>query len=472
MIVVTLARSVITLRHWWDLCRGSGAKVTFCDTNLPMPEPSHPTLVRAIGRWSLAALTINCIIGSGVFGLPSVISGLVGNAGPLAWILAAAVTGLVMACFAEVSSRFDQSGGIYLYSRIAWGRTTGIAVAWLGWLGRLTACAANANLFVIYLAEFWPAAKAPVPRMLVIAGLLTALTVVNYMGVRRGTTQSNLFTAAKLITLTAFMTVGLLYLTVGHHPAIFSVPQIPIAKWLSPVLLLMFAYGGFETALMPGGEAKDPRRDYPFALLVALITCTLVYTATQLLINSVLPLASMTDRPMAAAVQVIVGHWGAALVSIGVLFSTYGYLSANILGAPRILFAMAELGDMPPELARIHSRFRTPHLAIVAFAVLLFAFAIAGTFEWNVFVSAVSRLFYYGSVCAALPVMRRKPGLPREQFHLALGDLFAVLAVGVSLLLLPKLDRGGLAVMGVLVAVIALNSLWAARVHASDSVEP
>src|SRR5215469_8968680 len=436
-----------------------------------MPEPSQPTLVRAIGRWSLAALTINCIIGSGVFGLPSVISELVGNAGPFAWILAAAATGLVMACFAEVSSRFDQSGGIYLYSRTALGRTTGIAVAWLGWLGRLTACAANANLFVIYLAEFWPAAKTPVPRVFVLTALLTGLTVVNYMGVRRGTTQSNLFTAAKLITLAAFMTAGVLYLTLRHHPAILSVPHAPLTKWLPPVLLLMFAYGGFETALMPGGEAKDPRRDYPFALFVALITCTLVYTATQLLINSVLPLASMTDRPMAAAAQVVVGHWGAALVSIGVLFASYGYLSANILGAPRILFAMAEHGDMPPELARVHSRFRTPHLAIFVFAVLLLGFAIAGSFEWNVFISAVSRLFYYGSVCAALPVLRRKPGVPREQFHLAFGDLFAVLAVGVSLLLFPKLDRGGLAVMGVLVVAIAVNRLWAAnRTRASDRV--
>jgi len=115
-----------------------------------------PTLVRAIGRWSLAALTINCIIGSGVFGLPSVIAGTLGNASPFAWLFAAAATGLVMACFAEVASRFDQSGGVFLYTRTAFGRTSGIAVAWLGLLARLTAIAANANLFVVYLAEFGP----------------------------------------------------------------------------------------------------------------------------------------------------------------------------------------------------------------------------------------------------------------------------------------------------------------------------
>jgi amino acid transporter len=428
-----------------------------------MPEQSSPTLVRAIGRWSLAALTINCIIGSGVFGLPSVISGLVGNASPFAWIFAAGATGLVMACFAEVSSRFDQSGGVYLYSRTAFGRTTGIAIAWLGWLGRLTAAAANANLFVIYLAEFWPRAKSFWPRLLALTLLIGVLTAVNYAGVRRGTTQSNIFTAAKLLTLFALIFAGLVFLQVGHHPVIISPPYNPAAQWLHPVLLLMFAYGGFETALMPAAEAKNPRRDYPFALFLALVTCAVTYTVTQVIVDSVLANPASTDRPMAAAAQIIVGGWGAALVSIGVLLSIYGYLSANILGAPRILFAMAEHGDLPPTLAKVHARFRTPHVAIVLFAVLLYGFSIIGKFDWNVFISAVSRLFYYGSVCAALPMLRRKAGVPREQFHLPLGDLFAVLAVGVSLLLFPKLDRGGLLVMGVLAACIFANSLWAAR---------
>ena len=428
-----------------------------------MPEPSPPTLVRAIGRWSLAALTINCIIGSGIFGLPSVISGLVGNASPFAWMFAAGATGLVMACFAEVSSRFEQSGGVYLYSRTAFGRSTGIAIAWIGWLVRLTAAAANANLFAIYLAEFLPGVKNPGPRLLVLTVLVGVLTTVNYIGVRSGTNQSNLFTAAKLITLFTFIAAGLAYLGLNHHPLVISLPYGSSKKWLNPILLLMFAYGGYETALMPTGEAKDPKRDYPFALFTALITCVVIYTMTQLIGDSVLPASAMTDRPMATAAQLIVGRWGAVLVSIGVLLSTYGYLSANILGFPRILFAMAEQGDMPAVMARVHPRFRTPHIAILVFAILVYAFTIVGSFGWNLFLSAVSRLIYYASVCAALPVLRRKPDVPREQFHLPMGDLFAVLAVCVSLLLFPKLDRGGLLVMAVLAACIFANSVWAAR---------
>src|SRR5262249_52848909 len=157
-----------------------------------MPEPGKPTLVRAIGAWSLAALTINCIIGSAVFGLPSQISKVVGNASPFAWLFAAAATALVMACFAEVSSRFDQTGGVYLYSRAAFGRTAGIAVAWFGLLARLTAIATNANLFLIYLGQFWPAATNQIPRATILSLLLGFLAWINYSGVRGGAILSNL----------------------------------------------------------------------------------------------------------------------------------------------------------------------------------------------------------------------------------------------------------------------------------------
>ncbi|HKV04495.1 MAG TPA: APC family permease [Candidatus Acidoferrales bacterium] len=426
-----------------------------------MATSGQPTLVRAIGRWSLAALTINCIIASGIFGLPSVISGLVGTASPFAWLFAAVATALVMACFAEVSSRFDQTGGVYLYARTTFGQDTGITIAWLGWLARLTAGAANANLVIEYLAKFWPRIQTAIPRILTLALLIGFLAIVNYVGVRRGSAQSNLFTVAKLLTLGLFILVGLFFL--ASHPLVISAPVGPPKRWLHPILLLMFAYGGYETALMPGGEAKDPRRDYPFALLTALLTCTFVYTMTQLIVISVLPQSVVTTRPMAAAAEVMVGPWGATLVSIGVLASCYGYLSANVLGFPRMLFAMAQHGDMPPTMARLHPRYRTPHLAIMLFAALLYLFSIAGSFQWNVFISAMSRLIYYGSVCVALPVLRRNPAVPPPRFRLPMGEFLAVLAVGTSLLLFPRLDRGGLLVLSVLAVGVILNSVWASR---------
>jgi basic amino acid/polyamine antiporter, APA family len=439
---------------------------TWCDT-----KPSVPTLVRAIGRWSMAALMINCIIGSGVFGLPSVVAGVLGNASPFAWLFAAAASALVMACFAEVASRFDQSGGVYLYTRTAFGRSFGIAIVWIGWLTRLTAVAANANLFLIYLAEFWPEAKASIPRLLILTLLLGVLTAVNYVGVKKGATQSNVFTVAKLVTLVAFIVAGLFFVTFKHLPLVISLPSGSPKLWLHPVLLLIFAYGGYETALMVGGEAKDPRRDYPFALAVALIVCVLIYTMTQWVIISVVPGRLMTDRPMATATQLMFGLWGARLVSLGVLVSCYGYLSANILGFPRILFAQAEQGDMPEWVAAVHEKFRTPHVAIVIFAICLWLFSLIGSFQWNVAISAMARLIYYASVCAALPVLRRKKNVPEAQFHLPWGNLFALLAVAVSLLLFPKLDSRGLLVMGVLAVCIVVNSVWAARRGKADTTQ-
>jgi APA family basic amino acid/polyamine antiporter len=406
---------------------------------------------------------VNCIIGSGIFGLPSVIFGLVGNASPLAWLFAAVGSGLVMACFAEVSSRFDQTGGVYLYSRTAFGRTTGIAVAWLGFVTRLAAMAASANLFVIYLAGFWPAATSPLPRVAVLTVLLGFLTAVNCRGVRSGATLSNLFTAAKLITLSAFIAAGLIFLALKHHPLVTALPAGKPSTWLHAVLLLVFAYGGYETAVMPGGEAKNPRRDLPFALFTGLAVCTVVYTMTQWVAISVLPQPFVTERPMAAAAQLMFGTRGAGIVSVGVLVSCYGYLGANILGFPRMLFALAEHGDLPSGMAKVHPRFRTPYVAILILAAFAWIFSLVGSFQWNLTLSAITRLIYYGAVCVALPVLRHKPNVPPAQFHLAWGNLFAALAVGTSLLLFRRPDKPGEWVLGILAVLIAANSLWAAR---------
>jgi amino acid transporter len=321
---------------------------------------------------------------------------------------------------------------------------------------------------VTYVAQFWPSAHEKAPRVIVITVVLGVVTAVNYVGVRRGTFQSNVFTVAKLATLGGFILAALVFLGMKHQPLVVSLPAGPFKSWRDAILLLVFAYGGYETALMPGGEARNPRRDYPFALFVALVVCTVVFTMTQWVIISLLPQASITDRPLATAAQFMFGGGGAAILSIGVLVSCYGYLSANVLGFPRILFALAEHGDLPRVMARVHPRFRTPYIAIMVFAVLLYAFSLAGSFRWNVVISAVSRLFYYGSVCAALPVLRlrRKSGIPDAQFHLPMGNLIAALAVATSLLLLlsfPKLDLRDGIVLAVVALGVFMHSLWASR---------
>src|ERR1051325_2027652 len=214
------------------------------------PQTSSEGLVRAIVRWSMAALIVNCIIGSGVFGLPSILSGLLGRASIFAVIFAALAMGVIMACFCEVSSRFAQTGGPYLYAQAAFGRFLGIQVAWLVWFVRLTSCAANPNLFIIYLGEFWTHAGQPTAKVAILTLLVGILAVINFFGVRAGTRVSNSFTVAKLASLLLVIVAGAVYL-VGIHRIIPAATAIPAPHaWPRAIVLLIFAYGGFEAALI------------------------------------------------------------------------------------------------------------------------------------------------------------------------------------------------------------------------------
>ncbi|HLO06829.1 MAG TPA: APC family permease, partial [Terriglobales bacterium] len=376
-----------------------------------MPASGQSGLVRAIGRWSLAALVVNSIIGSGIFGLPSDVARLIGRSSPWAVLLAGAAAGVIMACFAEVASQFTQAGGPYLYARAAFGRFVGIEMGWMLWLVRLAAPAATSNLFVVYCGEFWPHAREPLPRFLILTFLYGVLTLINYRGVRASTQVSNVFTVAKLVPLFLVAIAGSFYLLTGHPAAPELTGGAGAGAWLKACLLLVFAYGGFETALTPLSEAKNPRRDAAFALFTALITCTLLYSAIQWVVVGILPDPAHSERPLADVARLVFGSGGAAFVSVGALVSVVGYLSANMLGVPRITFALAENGDFPSIFAAIHSRFRTPYFSILAFALLSWLLALFGSFTWNATLSAVARLLYYGLVCAALPVLRRKqPG--------------------------------------------------------------
>jgi APA family basic amino acid/polyamine antiporter len=428
---------------------------------VPETPPSHPAqqLIRAIGRWSLTALVVNSVIGSGVFGLPSAVAGLLGNFSPLAVLMAGAGMAVIFACFAEVASRFQQAGGPYLYARAAFGRGMGIQMAWMLFLGQVAAPAANANLFVIYLGEFWPHARDPLPRALILTILVGVLAFINVRGVRAGTQVSNVFTAAKLVPLFAVIGMGLFELHVHPNtiapgaPAAFSTSQ-----WMKALLLLVFAYGGFETALAPMGEAKDPRRDAPFALFTALVICTVIYALIQWVVIGVLPEAAQSERPLADVARIAVGSLGAALVAVGALISFYGYLSAKILAMPRITFALAEQGDFPQAFAAIHPRFHTPYVSIMVFAVLVWGFALSGEFKWNVTLSAVARLLYYAVCCAALPVLRRKqPG--DAGFRLPAGNVFAGLAVLMCAALVTQVNFGQSLIVAATIAIALLN--WA-----------
>jgi amino acid transporter len=368
-----------------------------------------------------------------------VIAGQLGRASPWAWALAGLGMALVVAAFAEVASRFTRAGGTYLYARVAFGRLAGIEMAWLTYLVRLTAAATNANLFVIYLAEFWPSATGAAASRVVLGLILLPLVAANYRGVRGGVGTSTAFAAAKLAPLGVFVAAGLVAVATGGGP---GVPAAPLdaggQAWLEAILLLVFAYGGFESALLPLGEARDPRRDAPIALFTALGVCALLYTLVQLVVLAMLADPSGTDRPLAAAAQAFLGPLGGWLMAAGALVSVYGYLAAAMVNVPRLIYAMAAEGDLPPRFADLHPRFRTPHVSVALFAATVWAFAAAGGFLGNLSLSAVSRLLTYGMVSVALVVLRRKERLGEvgpAWFRVPAGTVVAALGLVFSAVL-------------------------------------
>lgn len=422
-------------------------------------------LLRVIGRFSLCALVINSIIGSGIFGQPDDVARQLGRAAPFAYLFAALGIGVVMACFAEVGSQFRNAGGPYLYARAAFGRLVGVQMGWFAWLVRLTSAAANASLFVIYLAEFWRAAGDPLPRAVILTALLGLLAVVNVRGARPGTRVNNFFVVAKLLPIAAFVVIGACLVGSDIH---IAAPSGPAAQWKGAILLLVFAFGGFETALIPVGEVKDPRRDVPFALFTALAVVTIVYTSVHLVVMgafqdpSAFTRKEVMDRPVSEAARVFLGSAGAMGIAIGVMLSTYGNLAAQFVSAPRLTFAFAEQGDFPRGLAAIHPRFRTPHVSIVVHAILVCALAVWGSFEWNAILSAASRLVTYGVVCAAVVVLRwRQP--EASAFRLPGGWLFPLLGLSFCVVIAWEMNRDHALFALVVLAAATANWAWARR---------
>ena len=318
-------------------------------------------------------------------------------------------------------------------------------------------------MFTNYLSEFWPNVEQPIPRLTVLAILIGFLAAINYRGVKSGGTVSNLFTVAKLVPLISFAMLGGIYL-LRPHPAIAGeMPAgdgFPIRNWLEAVLVLMFAYGGFEGAVIPMSEAAHPKKDIPFALFTGLATTALIYFAIQLVVVRVLPSAAATDRPLAVAARQMWGTAGSMLISVGGLVSVYGFLSAQLLHSPRLAYALGERGDFPRLFARVHPRFRTPHVSILIFAGIVWALAAVGNFKWNVVLSSVGRLFIYGVTCAALPLLRRKQP-DADAFRLPAGNLLAILGVAFMVALMTRINRDEAMILLLTTAIAFANWLWA-----------
>lgn len=370
-----------------------------------MPGHAESGLIRSIRRWDLVAVTINAVIGAGIFGLPSKVYGLAGSYSLPAFLLCAVFTAMIVLCFAEVASRFTETGGPYLYAREAFGPATGFTIGWLMWIARITAFAANTSILLSYVSLFWPAANIGLMRSALICSITLTIAAINLLGVRDVAVSTNILTAGKMIPLALLIVAGLFYLdaksfTFGPAPA--------PAAFSSAMMLLVYAYTGFEIAVIPAAEMRDPRRDLPHALLTAIGIVALFYILIQIVCIGTLPGVSASDRPLADAASRFLGRPGAAIISAGAVISIAGNLNVVLLSASRLPFAMAGRGELPRFLAAVNHRFHTPHASIILTAMLMGALTLSGTFLYAVTISTIARLVIYGTTCGALPVLRRR----------------------------------------------------------------
>jgi APA family basic amino acid/polyamine antiporter len=392
-------------------------------------------LVRGIRRWDLVALTINGVIGAGIFGLPAKVFSLIGTYSLIAFVACAVVVALIILCFAEVSSRFEDTGGPYLYSRIAFGGTVAFEIGWLIWLARLTAFAANCNLMINYLSYFWPNAASSFWRPIIITVMVVTLTLINLIGVRQATLVSNGFTIGKLVAMLIFIGAGLFFL----NPAAYTFGNAPSTGAFSQsVLLLIYAFTGFEMAVIPAGEAQNPQQHLPRALMIALSVVAFVYILIQVVCVGTLPELAQSTKPLADAASHFLGATGGAIISAGAIISITGNLNILVLSGSRVPFAMAEQKQLPAAIGRVHAKFSTPYIAIIFTAAVMLFLTLKSSFVAALTISAIARLVTYAATCLALLVFRRNKGAPGARFRLPGGILISILSLVLIVWLLSN----------------------------------
>jgi amino acid transporter len=419
-----------------------------------------PKLIRAIGRWDLTAIAINTVIGAGIFGLPAKVTALIGSYSLIAFLICALIVGFMVLCFAEVSSRFRDTGGMYLYTREAFGPVIGFEVGWLYWIVRVTTFAANANLLLSYLGFFYPSANQGTVRIVLISLILLVLTVVNIAGVRESVILTNFFTVGKIVPLLVFGSVGLFFI----QPANFTFGELPAyGTASSAVLLLIYAFVGFEAAVIPAGETREPQKNVPRALLTALAVVAVLYIVIQVVSIGTLPGLASSERPLADAAGQFLGSWGAAFITIGALISIFGNLNGGFLTASRMPFAMAEQKELPQILGVTHKRFKTPAVSVLVTAGITLIFAVQSSFISALTISTITRLLVYAATCASLPVFRARKDAPPAAFRAPGGIAAAILSLVLTAWLLTNVDFRKEGVMVLILAAAGLVLYFAYR---------
>ncbi|MDH7513858.1 MAG: APC family permease [Clostridiales bacterium] len=401
-------------------------------THLRKTQQREPTLRRALGRWDLTAIGVNQVIGGAIFLMPSQVAALVGNWSPFAFLAVGLASLFVALCFAEVGSRFERTGGPYLYTRAAFGRFAAFEVGWMQWYTRVASYASVANGVVLAIGFYRPAVTTGWSRILVLTALMGALAFINVRGIRQSAWTVNILTIGKIVPLAVFIAVGVFFMEPGR---LSPLPPVTLGQASAAALLLIFAFGGYEVVPVPAGEAHVPRRQVPFALVSTILVVTAFMTAAQVVAMGTNPDLAASATPLADSAFLFMGGAGALMISLGSVVSMTGNNAGQVLTGSRMLFALAENGDLPRFFGRVHPLYRTPANAVLFTSAVAFVLAVSGSFVWLAVASAVSRLLTYAASCAATLVLRSPRFAGRVKpatFVIPFGPVVPALALLVS----------------------------------------
>jgi amino acid transporter len=416
---------------------------------------------RRLGLFDVVCIGINGIVGTGIFRLPGRLAEHLGAASWLAFAVVGVLLSFVALCFAEVAGMFRVNGGPHAYARAAFGERIGFGVGWICWVTMILGWSAVASGMPAYLGQFVPSLGEGPAAGAFVALLVGALAAINYAGIKPGAWTTNVFTVAKLAPLLLFVIVGAWFV----RPDLAVVDRPVSAAGFAPaVMLALFTLGGFENTPVPAGEAKRPERHMPIAVVAALFGATGLYVAVQIVAIGTLPSLAGSTRPLADAAGAFWGPSGAALMAIGALVSMTGFVAGSALLTPRYLQVLAADGFLPGVFGRIHSRFGTPHVAIVVSAAFVVACTQVLDFDRLVDLSAVAALVQYVATCAALLALRRRRPEAARTWRLRGGPVIPVLGLLVSLLIATQAQaRDWLFAAAALGVGVVLAAAWRSR---------
>lgn len=402
-------------------------------------------LPRRIGVGGALMLAFNGAIGASIFALPAALAADFGTSAPWLFPLVGLASLLIAIPFSRSVAAFPENGGPATYGRV-FGTLPGFELGWIYYVARATAFAANLNVLIAYLARWLAGADEGAARIGLMLAVVAGFTLINIYGVRAAMRVLGGLTFLKAAPL---VVAAIAALAITGVPAPGPLP--PFNEVESGVLIVFYAFVGFENATVTAGETRDPGRTLPRALIGTIGTVALLYFVVQLAFVALFPngLESGAEAPLLALGDRLIGPVGALILGLAAIFSLAGNLHSNMAATPRVTYAMAERGELPGWLASVHREFETPAASILFFAAIVAALAISGSFVWLAVISTLARMIVYAVTILALPRAPERPErIAASHWGLAAIGLLICALVAAQADAIAWLTLGGLSAAG------------------------